>query len=103
MSKVIQIYFRGSDDAHHDMWYTVCTDMVREDDVFHRVIAMFERVGKRLSHHVLCCPRQYTVSDGLTEKELKEMRDFDPSIYRMFEAPRGEPCVISGCYVILFD
>ena len=100
---VIQIIFRGSDDAQHDIWCDVCPNLLPEDDAFHRMIKIYERVGKRLSRHVLCSPRQYTVSDGITEEELKELRDFDPLSYKMFAPPPNASCVISGRYVIQMD
>ena len=103
MHNVIQIFFRGSDDPHNDRWYIIRTDLIHKDDNFHSVIALFDRVGTHLPQHVLCCPRAYSVSDNLTEKELKEMRDFDPSAYKMFDLQPGEPCVIVGCYMIIFD
>ena len=101
---IVQIVFRGSDDAQHDGWYDICTDLLPNDDPLHRVIDMFERVGTRLMRHVLCTPRQYSVSDGLSEEELKMMRDFDPSIYKSFAPSPGQPYgVITRRYIIQMD
>ena len=78
--KCVKIFFRGSDDPHHDRWYIIRTDLIHKDDNFHSVIALFDRFGTHLPQHVLCYPRAYSVSDNLTEKELKAMRDFALSL-----------------------
>lgn len=101
--KVVQIVFRGSDDAQHDEWYDICINLLQDDDPIFRVINLFERVGKHLTRHVLCKPRQYSTSDGLSEEELKEIREFNPSIYKSFDIKPGTECVITGRYLIQYD
>jgi hypothetical protein len=101
--KVVQIFFCGSDDATFDMWIDICIDMVPKDDPLHRIIASFERHGQRLSHHVLCWPYEYSVSDTLSKEELMEMRNLDTKTYKSFAPAPDTPCIIVGRYVVKYN
>lgn len=99
MVPIVQIFFRGSDDPSFDMWIDISLEALPTDDPIHETLKLFDRVGKRLVGHVLCCPNHY----DMTEDELKIMRNFDPSKYKMYAPPPDRACVTKKRYVIKID
>lgn len=95
MAAVVQIIHHCSDDSASDVWYDISIDIVPKSDPIHRVLKMYQRVGLRMSRHIICWPNECAVSDRLSEQDLREMRS-----YTSYTPAEDASRVIVGRYVV---
>jgi hypothetical protein len=101
MYKIVQLIWRA-DDAEDDAWYDVCLELLPEDKAkkLAQIIALFKRIGQRTKTHILCWTDGYSKKDGLTKKELEELRIFDPADYVGGAPPEDAAVVITERFVV---
>ena len=97
---VVQIIHHCSDDSASDVWYDISIDIVPKTDPIHRVLKMYQRVGLRMSRHIICWPNECAVSDRLSEQDLREMRALNLRAYTSYTPAEDAPRVIVGRYVV---
>lgn len=102
---LVQIIWRCCDDPEQDVWLDISPLFMTKGkaDTFHRVLAIYDRLGEKLSTHRLVWPKEYGIDDGLTMEELKELQEFDLDDYHSCAPPKDAACVIIGRYVIHED